>query len=110
MALAFDAVATVRQVLSILEQQYVVVSDPEVKAKPKMPADWYQAYQASLKIGRQELIYGDERLIGAFGWNNIGRVFDAAKLRSGEDCTARGVPRPASSGRSNRFGHRMERP
>jgi hypothetical protein len=27
------------------------------------------------------LIYGDERLIGAFGWNNIGRAFDAAKLR-----------------------------
>lgn len=33
------------------------------------------------KVGRQELIYGDERLIGAFDWNNIGRVFDAAKLR-----------------------------
>ena len=30
-------------------------TDPEVKAKPKMPADWYQAYQASLKIGRQGL-------------------------------------------------------
>jgi multiple sugar transport system substrate-binding protein len=27
-------------------------NDPEVKAKPKMPADWYQAYQDSLKIGR----------------------------------------------------------
>jgi multiple sugar transport system substrate-binding protein len=27
----------------------------EVKAKPKMPLDWYQAYQASLKIGRQGL-------------------------------------------------------
>ena len=32
-------------------------------------------------MGRQELIYGEERLIGAFGWNNIGRAFDAAKLR-----------------------------
>jgi multiple sugar transport system substrate-binding protein len=29
--------------------------NPDVKAKPKMPADWYQAYQASLKIGRQGL-------------------------------------------------------
>src|SRR5256712_10289108 len=28
---------------------------PDVKAKPKMPADWYQAYQASLTIGRQAL-------------------------------------------------------
>jgi multiple sugar transport system substrate-binding protein len=27
-------------------------SNAEVKAKPKMPADWYQAYQDSLKIGR----------------------------------------------------------
>ena len=34
-----------------------------------------------LKVGRQILSYGDERLIGAFDWNNIGRTFDAAKLR-----------------------------
>jgi hypothetical protein len=39
------------------------------------------AFPLSLKVGRQELVYGDERLIGAFDWNNIGRVFDAAKLR-----------------------------
>jgi hypothetical protein len=23
--------------------------------------------------------YGEERLVGAFAWNNIGRVFDAMK-------------------------------
>ena len=54
------------------------------------PIDLHQAYLTfgnhkefplSLKVGRQELSYGDERLVGAFGWNNIGRVFDAAKLR-----------------------------
>jgi hypothetical protein len=38
-------------------------------------------FPLSLKVGRQELSYGDERLIGAFDWNNIGRSFDAAKLR-----------------------------
>ena len=38
-------------------------------------------FPVTAKIGRQELSYGDERLIGAFDWNNIGRVFDAAKLR-----------------------------
>jgi len=38
-------------------------------------------FPLTAKAGRQELIYGDERLIGAFDWNNIGRVFDAAKLR-----------------------------
>jgi hypothetical protein len=51
-------------------------------------ADLHQAYLTignkqivSLKVGRQELSYGDERLIGAFDWNNLGRVFDGAKLR-----------------------------
>jgi len=41
----------------------------------------HKEFPLSLKLGRQELIYGEERLIGAFGWNNIGRVFDAAKMR-----------------------------
>ena len=41
----------------------------------------YKEFPVSLKVGRQELSYGDERLVGAFAWNNIGRVFDAAKLR-----------------------------
>ena len=54
------------------------------------PFDLHQGYvrlggneevPVSLKVGRQELIYGDERLIGAFDWDNIGRSFDAAKLR-----------------------------
>ena len=35
----------------------------------------------SVKVGRQELNYGDERLVGSFDWDNIGRTFDAAKLR-----------------------------
>ena len=34
-----------------------------------------------LKVGRQELSYGDERLIGGFEWNNFARTFDAVKLR-----------------------------
>lgn len=37
-------------------------------------------FPVTLKVGRQELIYAEERIIGAFGWNNIGRVFDAAKV------------------------------
>ena len=37
------------------------------------------------KVGRQELIYGDERLIGAFDWNNFSRTFDAVKLRYQKD-------------------------
>lgn len=38
-------------------------------------------FPLTLKVGRQELAYGEERLVGAFDWNNMGRAFDAAKLR-----------------------------
>jgi hypothetical protein len=41
----------------------------------------HKEFPLSLKVGRQELSYGEERLVGAFAWNNNGRVFDAAKLR-----------------------------
>jgi hypothetical protein len=34
----------------------------------------------SLRVGRQELAYGDHRLVGSFNWSNVGRTFDAAKL------------------------------
>jgi hypothetical protein len=34
----------------------------------------------SLKLGRQQLVYGAQRLIGHLEWSNQGRVFDAAKL------------------------------
>lgn len=33
-----------------------------------------------LKLGRQELSYGDELVLGAVGWSNVGRSFDAVKL------------------------------
>jgi hypothetical protein len=41
----------------------------------------HKEFPLSLKVGRQEMSYGDERLLGAFAWSNIGRVFDAAKVR-----------------------------
>jgi len=34
-----------------------------------------------LKVGRMEVIYGPERLMGAVGWHNIGRSFDGAILK-----------------------------
>jgi len=39
------------------------------------------SHPLTLKIGRQTLSYGDERLLGVSDWNNLSRVFDAAKLR-----------------------------
>ena len=35
----------------------------------------------SLRLGRQVLQYGDERLIGPLDWSNLSRTFDAARLR-----------------------------
>lgn len=35
----------------------------------------------TLLVGRQELIYGEERLLGAFGWDNVGRSFDTVRVR-----------------------------
>jgi hypothetical protein len=32
------------------------------------------------RIGRQELVYGEQRLVGHVGWANAARTFDAAKL------------------------------
>jgi hypothetical protein len=37
------------------------------------------SFPLSLKVGRQELSYGEERLVGVNPWNNIGRTFDAVK-------------------------------
>lgn len=34
----------------------------------------------ALRVGRQELNYGDQRLVGALNWTNTSRTFDAAKL------------------------------
>lgn len=38
-----------------------------------------------LKVGRQELVYGDQRLVGNFGWSNYGRSFDALKVMYASD-------------------------
>ena len=35
----------------------------------------------SLTLGRQEWAYGEERLVGSLGWDNVGRSFDGARLR-----------------------------
>lgn len=39
-------------------------------------------FPLTLKVGRQELSYGDERFVGRSDWSNTGRVFDAVKLRA----------------------------
>lgn len=51
-----------------LRQGYVEVGD-----KKEFPL--------TLRLGRQALNYGDERLVGSSEWNNFARTFDAVKLR-----------------------------
>jgi hypothetical protein len=41
----------------------------------------HKEFPLSLKIGRQELAYGDQRLVGHVRWNNNARTFDALKVR-----------------------------
>lgn len=54
------------------------------------PLDLHQAYvtlgnhkefPVSLKLGRQEFILGEHRIVGPLPWNNIQRQWDAAKAR-----------------------------
>jgi hypothetical protein len=33
-----------------------------------------------MTIGRQEMVFGDQRLVGNFGWSNVGRSFDGLRL------------------------------
>jgi hypothetical protein len=40
-----------------------------------------QQFPLTAKVGRQELLYGDQRLVGPADWLNIGRTFDAFKFR-----------------------------
>lgn len=51
-----------------LHQAFIVLGDP-------------QKFPITLKVGRQEMTYGDERFVGVSDWNNLGRAFDAAKVR-----------------------------
>lgn len=48
-------------------------------------ADLYQAFvrfemgNAGIKVGRQRLAYGDERLLGGLSWKDVSRTFDGVK-------------------------------
>lgn len=81
---------------------YVQMQDSRVLGEERDPAggfntisnaknlDLHQAYLElddfllnglSMKLGRMELAFGNERIVGAVGWNNIGRAFDGGRLR-----------------------------
>lgn len=57
----------------------------------------------SLRAGRQDLIFGEQRLLGNFNWINVGRSFDAVRLTIQHggyrvDAFASSVVNPTSEG------------
>lgn len=40
-----------------------------------------------VRLGRQEMKFGSQRLVGVNDWNNVGRAFDALRLTYGEHAT-----------------------
>lgn len=59
------------------------------KGSDRQSLDIYQAWfmlenvggaPVDFKIGRQQLVYGDQRLLGHLGWQDNGRAFDAYKI------------------------------
>ncbi len=53
------------------------------------PVDIHQAYvdvrwgrqdTVVLRVGRQKMSYGDERILGGFEWSNVAQAFDAVRL------------------------------
>lgn len=74
----------------IFAQEESTIANNGDAANPNNVFDLHQGYIAfprigdgivSVTLGRQELAYGEERLVGTFGWSNVGRSFDAAKIR-----------------------------
>ena len=73
-----------------------------------MAADFFELHQgylelfnqsgalaASLRVGRQEIAFGNERLVGAANWTNVARSFDGARLSLGPRVAA-GATAPAN--------------
>jgi hypothetical protein len=79
-----------RSSYSLADERFVATAAGQGLAERDGPLDVHQAYlffgnhkefPLSVKLGRQELVYGDQRLVGHFRWNNNARTFDALKVR-----------------------------
>lgn len=75
---------------SFADERFVATAPGRGLAERDGPMDVHQAFvmwgnhkefPVSVKAGRQELAYGDQRLVGHLRWNNNARTFDALKVR-----------------------------
>jgi len=70
-----------------IEPQAVIIQNHTVVNRTQnfSQADLFQAYlqydigDFGLRIGRQNLVYGDQRLLGHLGWKDVARTFDGVK-------------------------------
>ena len=86
----FGAMVEGRSSYSFRDERFAASGPGYGLAERDGPMDVHQAFvqwgnhkefPVSLKVGRQELAYGDQRLVGHLRWNNNARTFDALKLR-----------------------------
>ncbi len=78
----FSAYAEMQNSASLWDQRN---PNPQNDAGVDLRQGWFELgdtnrFPLTIKVGRQELSYGDERLVGVFDWDNIGRTFEAAKV------------------------------
>jgi hypothetical protein len=86
----FAATVEGRSSYSLGDERFAPAAPGQGLAERDGPMDVHQAFvlignhkefPVSLKLGRQELVYGDQRLLGHLRWNNNARTFDALKVR-----------------------------
>ncbi|HEU5077570.1 MAG TPA: alginate export family protein [Opitutaceae bacterium] len=86
----FTAFAEGRTSYAYGDERYNSTAPGKGLSETDGPIDIYQAYLMignhkefpfSIKIGRQELTYGEQRLVGHSRWTNLARTFDAVKVR-----------------------------
>lgn len=81
--------ATVKECyrLFVQIQDSRVAGEETTTATDRKNLDLHQGYaeitqgRFRVTVGRQEWFYGEQRLIGNFGWNNVGRAFDGVRAR-----------------------------
>jgi hypothetical protein len=86
----FAATVEGRSSYSFDDERFAAAGPGKGLAERDGPMDVHQAFvffgnhkefPVSVKAGRQELAYGDQRLIGHLRWNNNARTFDTLKVR-----------------------------
>ncbi|RMH49960.1 MAG: hypothetical protein D6682_08215 [Zetaproteobacteria bacterium] len=73
-----------------LQPQAILIRNSDQSQTPQQQnltqSDLYQAWlqyrrdHFSLRLGRQTLVYGDQRLLGHLGWKDVARTFDGVKF------------------------------